>query len=130
MKTIIIPALVLLVSGCAGEYKFNSNLSGEAINDYFKVSDVTVYENSLPSGNFERKGLVEGESCQLAEKDAPASIVEARTLARRSAADKGANGLIIKTCFLTVEKTSQCVSSAICIGQAISTVATPLIDQD
>ncbi|MFT5705584.1 MAG: RcsF protein [Shewanella sp.] len=124
MKTIIIPALVLLVSGCAGEYKFNSNLSGEAIDDYFKVSDVTVYENSLPSGNFERKGLVEGESCQIAANDAPANIVEARTKARRSAADKGANGLIIKTCFVATEQTQQCISNAICIGQAIKTADT------
>ncbi len=124
MKKMLIPALVILLSGCAGEYKFNSNLSGEAINDYFKASDVIVYENSLPSGNFERKGLVEGESCQIAKNDPPASIVEARTIARRAAADKGANGLIIKTCFLASEQTPLCVSSAICVGQAIKTVDT------
>jgi RcsF protein len=124
MKKMLIPALVILLSGCAGEYKFNSNLSGEAINDYFKASDVIVYENSLPSGNFERKGLVEGESCQIAKNDPPASIVEARTIARRAAADKGANGLIIKTCFLASEQTQLCVSSAICVGQAIKTVDT------
>ncbi|MEC4726886.1 hypothetical protein HWQ46_15140 [Shewanella sp. D64] len=119
MKKMLIPALLILVSGCAGEYQFSSNLNGEAIDDYFKASDVIVYENSQPNGKFERKGLVEGESCQLATNDAPASIAEARTMARRSAADKGANGLIIKTCFIAAEKTQQCISSAICVGQAI-----------
>ena len=124
MKKILISAMVILVSGCAGEYKFNSNLNGEAIDDYFKASDVTVYENRQPQGKFERKGLVEGQSCQEANNDAPANIAEARTMARRSAADKGANGLIIKTCFMAAEKTQTCVTSAICVGQAITLVDT------
>lgn len=119
MKKLLFPALVMLLSGCAGEYTFNSNLNGEAIDDYFKASDVAVYENGLPKGQFEPVGLVEGESCQIGENDAPASIVEARTIARRKAADKGANGLLIKTCFVSPEQSQQCISSAICIGQAI-----------
>lgn len=119
MKNNLITVLVILLNGCANGYTFNSNLNAEAIREYFKVSDVVVYENNLPSSNFERKGLVKGESCQMTADDAPANIMEARTLARRYAADKNANGLIIKTCFVSKEQTQECVSNAICIGQAI-----------
>lgn len=122
MKNILLPAVIIAVSGCAGDYTFNSNLDSDAINDYFKASDVTVYEGTLqPVGPFEIKGLVEGETCQIAENDAPASIAEARTLARRAAADKQANGLVIKNCLFIEEASQGCVSRAICVGQAITT---------
>ncbi|MEI6858370.1 MAG: Rcs stress response system protein RcsF [Shewanella sp.] len=122
MKTLLISALVLLLSACAGEYKFNSNLSGEAIDDYFKASDVTVYDNaSIPNIPYEVIGLVEAETCQQQANDAPAAISQARTKARRSTADKGANGLIIKKCILIEEQTKACFSRAICVGQAIKT---------
>ncbi|MGS0681146.1 Rcs stress response system protein RcsF [Shewanella sp. 125m-7] len=126
MKYLLPSAFILLLSGCAGEYTFNSNLDSDAINDYFKASDVTVYEGTLqPVGPFEIKGLVEGETCQVSENDAPASIVEARTLARRAAADKQANGLVIKNCLLIEEANLNCVSRAICVGQAIATKSDP-----
>ncbi|WP_028768087.1 Rcs stress response system protein RcsF [Shewanella fidelis] len=122
MKNLLLSAVIIAVSGCAGDYTFNSNLDSDAINDYFKASDVTVYEGTLqPVGPFEIKGLVEGETCQIADNDAPASIAEARTLARRAAADKQANGLVIKNCLFIEEASQNCVSRAICIGQAIVT---------
>jgi RcsF protein len=126
MKYLLPASLILLLSACAGEYAFNTNLDSDAINDYFKVSDVTVYEGSVqPKGPYEIKGLVEGETCQIGENDAPASIVEARTLARRAAADKKANGLVIKNCLLIEEATQNCVTSALCVGQAITTASVP-----
>ncbi|GIU16868.1 MULTISPECIES: Rcs stress response system protein RcsF [unclassified Shewanella] len=122
MKYLLPSVFVLLLAGCAGEYTFNSNLDSDAINDYFKASDVTVYEGTLqPIGPFEVKGMVEGETCQVSENDAPASISEARTLARRAAADKQANGLVVKNCLLIEEASQNCVSRAICVGQAIVT---------
>ncbi|QQX78992.1 hypothetical protein JK628_15665 [Shewanella sp. KX20019] len=124
MKYLLPASLVLLLSACAGEYAFNSNLDSDAINDYFKVSDVTLYEGSVqPRGPYEIKGLVEGETCQIGDNDAPASIVEARTLARRAAADKQANGLVIKNCLLIEEATPNCVTRALCVGQAIATTS-------
>ncbi|MCL1138629.1 Rcs stress response system protein RcsF [Shewanella pneumatophori] len=122
MKKLLLPAFIIMLSGCAGDYTFNSNLDSDAINDYFKASDVTVYEGAMqPVGPFEIKGLVEGETCQVSENDAPASIAEARTLARRAAADKQANGLVIKNCLLIEEASPNCVSRALCVGQAIIT---------
>ncbi|MGL6012518.1 MAG: Rcs stress response system protein RcsF, partial [Shewanella oncorhynchi] len=52
MKIILSSALVLLLSACASDYSFNSNLDSEAINDYFKASDVILYEgDTLPKGH-------------------------------------------------------------------------------
>ncbi|ABV36052.1 lipoprotein, putative [Shewanella sediminis HAW-EB3] len=125
MKTLLIAPLVLLLSACAGDYKFNTNLDGEAIDDYFKASDVAVFEgNTHPSVPYEIIGLVEGETCQESVNDAPASISEARTLARRAAADKGANAILIKKCMVFEEKSQACISRAICVGQAIKTPET------
>ncbi|MCL1042085.1 Rcs stress response system protein RcsF [Shewanella marisflavi] len=109
----------LLLSGCAGEYTFNSNLDGKVINDYFKVGEVKLYQETLPKGSYELKGMVEGESCQVRTQDVPASISDARTQARRAAADKGANGLIIKGCTLVEQPGNTCVTQALCVGQAI-----------
>lgn len=122
MKKTTLAITVLLLSGCAGDYAFNSNLSGQAIDDYFKVGDVVLYqEGTQPSTTYEIKGLVEGESCQERANDVPASIVEARTNARRSAAELGANGLIIKRCVMFEEATKTCATRALCVGQAILT---------
>ncbi len=125
MKTLLIAPLVLLLSACAGDYKFNTNLDGEAIDEYFKVSDVAVFEgNTHPSVPYAIIGLVEGETCQESANDAPASISEARTLARRAAADKGANAILIKKCMVFEEQGQGCFSRAVCIGQAIKTPET------
>ncbi|AVV86063.1 Rcs stress response system protein RcsF [Shewanella putrefaciens] len=125
MKIILSSALVLLLSACASDYRFNSNLDTEAINDYFKASDVTLYEGeSLPKGHYELKGLVQGESCQADINAVPASLADARTQARRSAADKGANGIIIKQCVMFEEAAQGCISRALCVGQAIKTATT------
>lgn len=122
MKIILSSVLVLLLSACASDYSFNSNLDGEAINDYFKASDVVLYEgDTLPKGHYELKGLVQGESCQADLNGAPASLADARTEARRNAADKGANGIVIKQCVIFEEAAQGCISRALCVGQAIKT---------
>lgn len=126
MKKTTLAITVLLLSGCAGDYAFNSNLSGQAIDDYFKVGDVVLYQQGMqPSTTYEVKGLVEGESCQERANDVPASIADARTIARRAAAEKGANGLIVKQCVMFEEATKACVTRALCVGQAI---LTPTLD--
>ena len=120
IKALTATALFCLVSGCAGDYRFTSNLDSEAIDDYFKASDVVVFEGNLqPTGPFEILGLVEGEACQAEANDKPAAISDARTQARRGAADKGATGVIIKQCMQFEEAAQGCISRALCVGQAI-----------
>ncbi|UJF23570.1 Rcs stress response system protein RcsF [Shewanella sp. OMA3-2] len=120
LKVFTLSSLVLLLTACAGDYTFNSNLDAKAVNEYFKVGDVTVYEdNNLPKGRYDIIGLAEGEICQELSNDAPASIQNARTEARRKAADMGANGIIIKQCLIIEEQDKACISRSLCIGQAI-----------
>ncbi|WP_299493861.1 Rcs stress response system protein RcsF [uncultured Shewanella sp.] len=122
MRLILLIVLTALLSACNSNYTFNSNLNRDAIEDYFKPSEVTVYEgDTQPLGQYELKGLVQGEACQVEKNGVPVTLADARTLARRAAADKNANGLIIKNCVLVAEPTPGCFSSALCIGQAIKT---------
>ncbi|MFT6257005.1 Rcs stress response system protein RcsF [Shewanella frigidimarina] len=118
----IASGIALLLSACASDYTFKSNLDSKAINDYFKVGDVTLYEGSdQPKGTFETLGLVEGEACQESKQDAPPQMAVARSNARRSAADMGANGFVVKSCFMITEADNSCFSRALCVGQAIKT---------
>jgi RcsF protein len=118
----IASGIALLLSACASDYTFKSNLDSKAINDYFKVGDVTLYEGSdQPKGTFETLGLVEGEACQESKQDAPPQMAVARSNARRAAADMGANGFVVKSCFMITEADNSCFSRALCVGQAIKT---------
>jgi RcsF protein len=118
----IASGIALLLSACASDYTFKSNLDSKAINDYFKVGDVHLYEgNDQPKGTFETLGLVEGEACQESKQDAPPQMAVARSNARRSAADMGANGFVVKSCFMITEADNSCFSRALCVGQAIKT---------
>ncbi|WP_351010710.1 Rcs stress response system protein RcsF [Shewanella sp. S1-58-MNA-CIBAN-0166] len=118
----IASGIALLLSACASDYTFKSNLDSKAINDYFKVGDVQLYEgNDQPKGTFETLGLVEGEACQESKQDAPPQMAVARSNARRSAADMGANGFVVKSCFMITEADNSCFSRALCVGQAIQT---------
>jgi RcsF protein len=45
----------------------------------------------------------------------------ARSNARRAAADMGANGFVVKSCFMITEADNSCFSRALCVGQAIKT---------
>ncbi|MGZ9897850.1 Rcs stress response system protein RcsF [Shewanella gaetbuli] len=122
-NVLTITSLSLVLTACAGDYAFNTNLDSEKINDYFKVGEVTVYEGSnLPKGKFDMLSLVEGESCQEQANDAPSSISDARTQARKKAAELGATGIIIQHCIDINEPDSVCVSRSICSGQAIKSV--------
>ena len=73
-----------LITACSTNYSFNSNLDSNTINEYFKASEVQVYQGSLqPEGAYKVIGLVEGESCQELTNAVPASKADARTKLRR-----------------------------------------------
>jgi len=109
---------VLLISGCSN-YQFSSNLDKENFDEYFKPSQVTVYDKAdLTDLDYRLLGAVEGSSCQLESKDTPADIKEARTNARINAANLGANGIVFQSC-LNFEKDKSCISNVICYGRAI-----------
>ncbi|WP_394128765.1 Rcs stress response system protein RcsF [Shewanella maritima] len=121
-QLIAVCGLSLLLSACAGEYSFNSNLNGEAINEYFKPGEVTLYDqNNQPAKGYTILGLVEGSDCQVEANDVPASAAQARTEARKKAAEMGANGIIIQQCLQNDKPDDTCVSQSFCIGKAIKT---------
>lgn len=119
---LVFSGVAVLLTACASDYVFKSNLDGKAINEYFKVGDVVLYDGEVqPKGNFEVLGLVEGEACQETVKETPPQISDARSNARRAAADLGANGFVVKSCFMINEPDNSCYSRALCVGQAIKT---------
>lgn len=130
----IITICLLLLTGCAGEYTFNSNLNSEAIDDYFKAGDVTVYSNQTPPPHqFIALGTVEAEVCQEIESAPPISVSDARTKLRRVTADKGGDGVIIHRCSLFESSEQGCFSRAFCVGEAIkatNTRGTSVTDTD
>lgn len=111
----------LLLLGCSN-YQFSSNVDKENFDEYFKPSQVTIYDKSeLTLLNYELLGAVEGSSCQEEPNDLPADIKEARTNARINAADMHANGIVFQSC-IEFEQDKTCVSNIICYGRAIDVI--------
>ncbi len=110
----------LFLAGCSSSYTFHSNLDKQNFTEYFKAGDVKVYKpDALPTSAYRAIGLVTGESCQTLSSDKVATEADARTQARKNAADLGANGLIIRNCATLNEKNSSCMTHVLCSGQAI-----------
>ena len=83
----------LLLSGCSN-YTFNSNVDKEIFDQYFKPSQVTVYDKAqLEKMNYIHLTTVEGSVCQQASNEPKPTLADARTQARLAAADAGANGI-------------------------------------
>ncbi|MBT1444789.1 hypothetical protein KJI95_09670 [Shewanella sp. JM162201] len=119
-KAFVAALAALLIPACSSDYGFSSNLDPQAFNDYFKAGDVVLFEEGQgPEGRYKILGLIEGEACQATPGDVPVTVADARTDARRKAADKGANGLVIKSCTIIEESGSGCHSRALCVGQAL-----------
>ena len=117
MKRLIL-MMPLIASGCAN-YAFNSNLDKENFDDYFKPGSVRIYEQSeLADLNYLYLGTVEGESCQADTNQPQPNAGDARTLARRHAADMGCNGVTIDKC-AEFNDTPGCLKQVICYGQAL-----------
>ena len=106
------------MSACSN-FEFSSNLDKENFTEYFKPSQVTIYEKSQLTGlDYTFIGTVEGSSCQEEANDRPADIKQARTNARIQAANLNANGIVFQSC-LTFPADSSCISNIICYARAL-----------
>lgn len=115
--TLIISSLFFVIA--CSNYDFSSNLDKENFTEYFKPSEVPIYEKSqLADLDYTFISMVEGSSCQEEQHDRPADIKEARTKARINAADLKANGIVIQSC-LNFEPDDTCLSNVICYARAI-----------
>lgn len=121
LRILLIAGCALLLSACS-HVQFSSNLDKDNFSEYFKASQVTVYEKSqLTSLSSTFIGTVEGSSCQEEVNDRPADIKQARTNARRQAANLHANGIVFQTC-LTFAADASCISNIICYARAIAVI--------
>jgi len=118
MNRFLAIGFISLLSGCSN-YQFNSNLDKKNFDEYFKPSQVTIYNKAeLADLKYEILGSVDGSSCQQEVNDIPANVKEARTTARINAANMHANGIIFQTCLSFIQD-NICVSNIICYGQAL-----------
>lgn len=109
-----------LLAGCAGDYTFNSNLSGKAVKEYFKAGDVLLIDkNMAPPRPFEPLAMVDGEACQIFADEPPATAADARTKLRLAAANAGGNGVMLNNCVEYKDPEGGCLTRALCIGRAI-----------
>lgn len=119
LRFIILSFTALLLTACSN-VNFSSNIDKQNFDDYFKPSQVTVYEKSqLQDLDYKFIAAVDGSSCQEEERDRPADIKEARTNARIKAAEMKANGIVFQSC-LSFERDTSCISNIICYGRAIN----------
>ena len=109
--------ITTLISSCAGNYGFNSNVVPENADEYFSASKVKIYNNVKEfNGPSEFIGLVEGDDCQTKAHLAPPDAVNARTQARQSAYKKQANAVIFTSC-INIDA-QHCVVQIVCYGKA------------
>ncbi|WP_170308255.1 Rcs stress response system protein RcsF [Parashewanella tropica] len=110
----------LFLTGCSGNYAFHSNIDKETIKDYFKAADVKLFDKNHPApADFQTIKIVNGEACQMSSDDKIATEADARTDARRKAADLGANGFIVEHCVNLSTPTPECLTQVMCSGKAI-----------
>lgn len=115
-----VTVLITAISACSGNYSFNTNLDRENFEEYFKAGNVQIItEDDLPHLNYRELGLVEGEACQAKPHHDEPSEADARTDARRKAAEMGANAVMFETCLLTKPENDTCVSVRLCYGRAM-----------
>lgn len=119
MRVLFISLFLLLTTACSN-FDYSTNLDKENFDEYFKPSQVVVYQKSdLDDIDHDVIGAVDGSSCQQKENDIPANERDARTKARINAADMNANGIVFQTC-LTIEPDKACITNVICYGRALN----------
>jgi RcsF protein len=112
------PLLALLLSGCSN-YPLHTNLDKENFTNYFAVSEVNYYDaDGLGGYLVEQLGVVEGESCQAAPNQPPATKQIAMIAAKRRAAERQANGVIIRSC-IELPSSNACYTGFLCYADAI-----------
>lgn len=117
-KILLICALGLCLGGCES-FTFDSNLSPKRFVDYYKPSAVDeVTEAELTKVRYKELGTVEGLACQVRDQDYIATEADARTDAKRKAADKGANAIQFGKCTRLTD-TPACKVSVTCYGEAL-----------
>ena len=119
MKSIIFALSALTLVACSS-FEFKTNLDPQNFKEYFKPSAATeVTDADIENKPTHLLGVVEGLSCQVTEDDPVATEANARTDARKKAADLGANAIKFGKC-VRLENTPACKVSVSCYANAIA----------
>jgi RcsF protein len=132
VKLVYISLFSLFLSACASRYEVSTNLDSKHFKSYFSPTKVTIYKNEQsmladlsPTSNATIKnyryiGSVEGEDCQTQSHHQAPDEINARTHARRSAFELGANAIIFSGCALIEnnEADKHCLATTVCYGKA------------
>lgn len=122
----------MLISACASRYSVSTNLDNENFKNYFSPTKVVIYKdeqamlaqsnsaNDAKKKKYHYLGAVEGEDCQAKEHHQAPDEINARTNARRTAFELGANAIIFSGCALIEnnEADKQCIATIVCYGKA------------
>ena len=111
---------LLLLASCGNISEFNTNLDKQNFTEYFAPSQVQIVTvESLGDEAYIDVGVVEGEACQAKPHHAVPNDSEARTDARRKAANLGANAIIFQQCTLVKPQNDTCYQVKLCYGRAL-----------
>ena len=113
----IIP--VLCLSGCSW-FSFSSNIDPDNFTEYYRAAGIEQYTKADLDkfDSYEDLGDIEGISCQVTEKDAEPVEALARRYLLESAADLGANAVIMGKC-IELENTLHCLKEYTCYARAL-----------
>ena len=119
MKRNLVWAAALALTACSS-LSFHTNLDPGNFTEYYKPSRVEVLqgEAELDRRPYVSLGQVAGLACQAGERDYIATEADARTDARRKAADLGANAILFTRC-VRINDTPACRVSVTCYGDAL-----------
>lgn len=119
MIRLLFISLCLLFTTACSNFNYSTNLDKDNFDEYFKPSQVIIYQKSeLNDLDYRVISAVDGSSCQQKENEISANERDARTKARFNAADMGANGITFQTC-LTIKPDNACITNIICYGRAL-----------
>ena len=118
IKMLLTTALLTpMLSGCSGNYTFESNVKADNAKEYFSASKVKIFNDEQEfNTTYQYVGLVEGEDCQKEQHLAAPDAINARTQARQAAYLQQANAIIFTSC-IDIE-TKHCVAQVVCYGKA------------
>ncbi|TRX56337.1 Rcs stress response system protein RcsF [Thalassomonas sp. M1454] len=121
-RSYVIPLTILcLITACSSNVEVETNLDAENFENYFATGSVTVYQDENEfNGPSNFVGIVEGESCKAKENSVPANAADARTQARKKAAQLNANAVVFTSCTLIEDQ--QCLEMMVCYGKAYQVV--------
>ncbi len=105
-----------LLSGCSGNYQFNSNIDPTNIKSYFQERDIPLL-TEMPAGATSF-GIIDANSCQTSANMPIANTVDAHNQLRQQAYQMGGNAIVLLQCASFTGEIG-CLTSVYCSAKVI-----------